>query len=960
MTKIAADFELGQSHKQSGGRAPEFACAGEDLKEILQALTEQVAHADQRNSHALEYMRERLELLGRDAGQARQHVSPEQGVAFSRIEDSAHNLADRIATVSWERELKRPDANLARSSATLAAAFAEPVKKQPVVEAPMQVAAAVPMSVAGDVNDPWDAASAEALTHLYESGSADMIATAAAPKSAPVKPEPMLPITAAPVRHTVMPEAMPHEPSHHTADRAWLDGRFAEIAARIEQSLSEGGPDHAFKAFDSRLTQLEERFGSALETVATRTDVEGLRIIEAHINELTTQFEHANAQLSRLDNVELHLGDLLHQVSDERLSHLFAHSAGASANGSSEEEIEAVAIAVADRVASRLPQQQEVTGADAAVGDIQRLIEGFVAGQRDNEEHTSSMLDTMQQAMIRMLDRMDAIENAAPAYPAPQAAFAAAPQMHPAPQPRTEPQFPEQMPHVAPASAAFAPSMPDEPATAMPTLNAGAAKEDFRAAAIADARRAARKVASQVEGDVPAPALDSGRVRRGVPPVKVSAAEIASGAKASGEKVGSASAGATAARSRVPLMVAGVALVAAVGLLAASVGLNRGLPFMAGTNTARNAPMTVDNGDAGELTATPPMTPNGNAQRPSPAMAPQVPGSPAARPRAESTIENLSDPRDAGTEAAMAQQEASVRSVSPAAASLPMGMAMTKARAVPNDSDLARMRQQRNLTSLANQIAAVQANAPTVPASLIPNGAASLSEADQTLSNDGAKTSEMPPAMIGPISLRTAASKGDPSAEFEVAARFAEGRGIAQDFKQAMIWYQRSAQRGFAPAQYRLGTLFERGIGTKADGARAKIWYGRAAEQGHVKAMHNLAVLSSGREQSADYPTAVTWFTAASEHGLTDSQYNLGVLHESGLGLPRDFKQAYYWLSLAARSGDKDAARRRDQVRMKLEEADVTSTDQAVAVWQAKPSDSSINDARVAGEGWKARQSASR
>ena len=214
--------------------------------------------------------------------------------------------------------------------------------------------------------------------------------------------------------------------------------------------------------------------------------------------------------------------------------------------------------------------------------------------------------------------------------------------------------------------------------------------------------------------------------------------------------------------------------------------------------------------------------------------------------------------------------------------------------------------------------------------------------------------------MIGPASLRTAASKGDPSAEFEVAARFAEGRGIAQDFKQAMIWYQRSAQRGFAPAQYRLGTLYERGIGTKADGARAKIWYGRAAEQGHVKAMHNLAVLSSGREQSADYPVAVTWFTAASERGLTDSQYNLGVLHESGLGLPRDSKQAYYWLSLAARSGDKDAARRRDQVRMKLEEADVTSTDQAVAAWQAKPSDSSINDARVAGEGWKARQSASR
>ncbi len=306
----------------------------------------------------------------------------------------------------------------------------------------------------------------------------------------------------------------------------------------------------------------------------------------------------------------------------------------------------------------------------------------------------------------------------------------------------------------------------------------------------------------------------------------------------------------------------------------------------------------------------------------------------------------------------MAQQEASVRTPAAATSTLP-GMTMTQARAVPNDSDLARMRQQRNLTSLASQLAAVQANAPAVPVSLMPNANGSA-EPGSAITNDGAKTSEMPPAFIGPISLRTAASKGDPSAEFEVAARFAEGRGIAQDFKQAMIWYQRSAQRGFAPAQYRLGTLYERGIGTKADGARAKIWYGRAAEQGHVKAMHNLAVLNSGRDQSADYATAVTWFTAASERGLTDSQYNLGVLHESGLGLPRDFKQAYYWLALAARNGDKEAARRRDQVRMKLEEADVTATDKTVAAWQAKPSDSAINDARVAGEGWKARQSVGR
>lgn len=921
MTKTAADYELGQSAKQTGGGPQDFVCGGEDLKDILHALTQQVAHADQRNSHALEYLRERLELLGRDAGHARRNASAEQGLAFARIEDGAQQLAERIAAVSWERELNRPDPHLAVAGGPVAAV--EDLLKPLAVSFANQ-GTTVPASAAGDVDEPWDAAAAEALARLYESGEADLgvkvrwaetstIASSAAMGFEPELADQPRPVATEPVNNGRLND-MPAQ-----ADRAWLDGRFAEIAARIEQSLSASGAGHAFLAFDSRLTQLEARFGSALASVATRADVEGLRIIEAHINELTAQFEQANAQLSRLDNVEIHLADLLH---------LFANHTGLSANGSSEAEIEAVAIAVADRVASRLPQHLEAMpagGAGAAPGELQRLIEGFVAGQRDNEEHTSSMLDTMQQAMIRMLDRMDAIENAAPAFPASQGSFAHASQMPAAQQVRPAPEFSEQMAHAAQTNAAFEP---------MPLVYADA-KEDSRAAAVADARRAARKVAAQTETDALSPVMDSGRLRRGVPPVKLSGPELAGGARKNIDKTVAAGGSATA-RSRVPLMVAGVALVAAVGLLAASVGLNRGLPFMVGGSSVRQSPLPIDNGDASES-----------------------PGAAAARPRPESAIENLNDRRDAETEAAMAQQEASVRSPAPAATSLPMGMTMTQARAVPNDSDLARMRQQRNLTSLGSQLAAVQANAPAVPASLMPNGGAS-NEPDLAISIDGAKASEMPPALIGPTSLRTAASKGDPSAEFEVAARFAEGRGIAQDFKQAMVWYQRSAQRGFAPAQYRLGTLYERGIGIKADGERAKIWYRRAAEQGHVKAMHNLAVLNSGREQSADYATAVTWFTAASERGLADSQYNLGVLHESGLGLPRNFKQAYYWLSLASRNGDKDAARRRDQVRTKLEEADVTSTDQAVATWQAKPSDSTINDARVAGEGWKARQSVGR
>jgi TPR repeat protein len=121
------------------------------------------------------------------------------------------------------------------------------------------------------------------------------------------------------------------------------------------------------------------------------------------------------------------------------------------------------------------------------------------------------------------------------------------------------------------------------------------------------------------------------------------------------------------------------------------------------------------------------------------------------------------------------------------------------------------------------------------------------------------------------------------------------------------------------------------------------VWYQRAASQGNVKAMHNLAVLSAGRDQSAmDYAEAAKWFQAAAAHGLADSQYNLGVLYESGLGVPRDLKQSYLWLSLAARSGDKEAGKRRDAVRGSLSAPELAlpsrSTGRTTTRWPpAKP-----------------------
>jgi len=202
----------------------------------------------------------------------------------------------------------------------------------------------------------------------------------------------------------------------------------------------------------------------------------------------------------------------------------------------------------------------------------------------------------------------------------------------------------------------------------------------------------------------------------------------------------------------------------------------------------------------------------------------------------------------------------------------------------------------------------------------------------------------MPPAAIGPISLRTAAANGNAQAQFEVANRYAKGHGVKKDYEKSWRWYHHAAAQSFAPAQYMLAALYERGLGTKRDLEQAKAWYGRASDLGNVKAMHNLAVMHTGRDgKPADYSKAGKWFAKAAAHGLADSQFNLGILYENGLGVSKSMTEAYKWFALAANRGDKEAGKRRDLVKLQFEPAVLAKAEQTVRNWKAAPVNKAAN-----------------
>lgn len=215
-------------------------------------------------------------------------------------------------------------------------------------------------------------------------------------------------------------------------------------------------------------------------------------------------------------------------------------------------------------------------------------------------------------------------------------------------------------------------------------------------------------------------------------------------------------------------------------------------------------------------------------------------------------------------------------------------------------------------------------------------------------------TANMPPARIGPNSLRVAAARGNPAAQVEIASRFAKGTGVTQDLKTASEWYGRAAAQGYAPAQYRLAALFERGQGVKKDIGIARTWYRRAAELGNVRAMHNLAVLyTRSDDKAADYSSARNWFYQAARYGVADSQFNLGILYDSGLGVQKNTAEAYKWFSLAALQGDTEAAKRRDALRPKLPARSLNSVEQTLRKWRAVKPPEEANRTGAPRGGWR-------
>ena len=656
-----------------------------------------------------------------------------------------------------------------------------------------------------DPDEPWDVQSAEALTRLYESGQGYVPQGPDDRRGRPV-----------PGQQPSTSEApAPQDP----IDRAWLDARLAEVAERLQTSLAKINPDKAVEQLTHRLDAIEERFKEVLDRVAQRSDLDGLKLIEAHVVELSAHIDQTRGRLDRIDTLDERVESIARKLEEgdhqrlDALEQMLQDYISEWRKGNS-------------RTAAAL---QQLEGAVARVGDTLEALEAH----KPMPDMSLSMLDaTSTPAVSRGTDPISQVYAEAARSLEPDATRDILDAANYAP--NTEP---------APGETEDISPRPSASQTQESELDRATAVEGSPSLrGIRDKLRQAGLLGSD-ENDEPSPADErpheeprtskpSLRIRRFGPNMLLGGG----------------------------ILVFGIIGYLMVDLLMARPGVHH---VGAGQHSSRAAPTETAADEATEEDRRVPPTTGGRML--------------AAPPRIE------------GIGSAMAAAFRAKEIVSP----------------------------------------------PETAASDAPGAATNGEGQTQVLA--------MLPMTIGPASLRQGALRGDPAAQIEVAARFAAGQGVERDLSQALQWYTRAAAQGSAVAQYRLAAFYERGWGAPADLERARVWYARAAEQGNVKAIHNLGVLTAAGGKG-DLAAAAGWFAKAAEFGLPDSQINLAILYQNGLGLPKDLVQAYKWLAIAARAGDRDALARIDSVRAQLSPAELATADGAVSVWRARTPDAAANE----------------
>jgi TPR repeat protein len=79
--------------------------------------------------------------------------------------------------------------------------------------------------------------------------------------------------------------------------------------------------------------------------------------------------------------------------------------------------------------------------------------------------------------------------------------------------------------------------------------------------------------------------------------------------------------------------------------------------------------------------------------------------------------------------------------------------------------------------------------------------------------------------------IKKFAGQGDPIFQFNLGLMYANGEGVPENDKEAVVWYRKAADQGDVKAQFNLGVMYDYGIGVPENSVRAYVWMSMAKTQ---------------------------------------------------------------------------------------------------------------------------------
>ena len=144
------------------------------------------------------------------------------------------------------------------------------------------------------------------------------------------------------------------------------------------------------------------------------------------------------------------------------------------------------------------------------------------------------------------------------------------------------------------------------------------------------------------------------------------------------------------------------------------------------------------------------------------------------------------------------------------------------------------------------------------------------------------------------------AQRGDSHAQCCIGWACYNGHGVRKSFRQAAVWYRKSAKQGNRVAQYNLSLSYLDGQGVRKDPKLSFLLNLEAARSGHTLA--ELAAgwfYHGGRGVKCDLTKARKWYLKAAAKGDTGALFSLGQIEFD----KKNFKEAARWFAKAAKKG---------------------------------------------------------